>query len=132
MSEENNEQQEPKKIKLIHEKMFEELDINPEEVYRKSNHLKAIPKEWINEIIEKNIELISIPRIYQKLNLKEGSINMTFERPSDCEKFNNEFNSQLLKVVNVYILSKNKEPKDYNRIIVLESFIDNNQLRFSF
>ncbi len=120
------------KKKMIHEQMFEQFGIDPAKVFEKTGILKIIPPEWIPDIIIFNINICNIPRTYQNINKQERSITLSFETEQICEKFINEFNSNMPKSVNKFISSKNEDPKKYNRIIVIETSTNDQQIIFRY
>ena len=127
-----------KKIKMIHEQLFEQYGIDPQKIYEKTGLLKTIPPEWIPEILLLNINNCKTSRIHQTTNPKDKVISIAFETIELCKKFYgdpeadpaipSEFNNNISKSINTFLESKNEDPKKYNRIIVTESACDGSQV----
>lgn len=125
-----------KKVKMIHEQLFEQYGIDPQKIYERTGLLKTIPPDWIPEILLLNINSCKTPRNHQQVNKDDRVITIGFETDVLCKKFygdpdNNvtgEFNINMLKSINNYLMSRNEEPKKYNRIIVTESSSDGLQV----
>lgn len=124
-----------KKIKMLHEQLFEQYGINPEKIYERTGLLKTIPPEWIPEILTLNINNCKTPRVFQNVNISDRVITIGFETAELCKKFygdqeNNmgEFNTNMSKSINDYLTSKKEDPKKYNRIVVTESSSDGLQV----
>lgn len=117
-----------KKVKLLHEQLFEQYGIDPVKVFERTGLLKHIPPEWISEIIILNVKLCKTPRIYQNDRLNERTICIGFETLEACENFYKEFNLNMSKTINDFITSKKESPQKYNRIVVTETAIDNKQI----
>ena len=117
-----------KRIKMIHEQVFEQYGIDPIKVFERTGLLKNIPVEWISEIVISNIQSCKTPRVYQNNQLKDKTTSLGFETPEACEAFYKEFNINMSKSINNYITSKNENPQKYNRIVVIESTVSNKQL----
>jgi len=125
-----------KKIKMLHEQLFEQYGIDPEKIYERTGLLKTIPHDWIPEILTLNINNCKTPRVYQNINLPDRVITIGFESIELCKKFygdpdvnaNGEFNVNMSKSINDYLTSKKEDPKKYNRIVVTESSSDGLQV----
>jgi len=120
------------KKKMIHEQVFEHFGIDPDKAFENAEILKMIPIDWIPDIITFNINACNIPRMYQNINKSERAITLSFETSEICEKFVKEFNLNMLKSVNKFISSKGEDPKKYNRIVVIESTVNEQQLIFRY
>lgn len=116
------------KVKLIHEQEFENYGIDPEKVYKNSGMLKTLPPEWVPEIINENINSIKIPKNHHNFNKNEKSFVLGFESDELCANFYKEFNINLFKIANSFITKKGEKPSVYNRIIVLETTLEGQQL----
>ena len=131
-----NNMQPRKKMKMIHEQLFEQYGIDPEKVFERTGLLKTLPREWIPEILTLNIKRCKTPKLHQNINMKDRVITVGFETEKHCKIFygdsdNNtvgEFNMNMNKSINDYIESKKEDPKKYNRIIVTESSADELQV----
>ncbi len=117
-----------KKTKLIHEQIFEQYGIDPEKVYTNAGLLRTLPPEWIPEILIANVNSCKTPKTYYNINLHDKSIALGFDTSEDCQRFYEEFNTNMNKTINSFIASKNESPKKYNRIIITEVTVDNLQL----
>jgi len=117
-----------KKIKMLHEQLFEQYGIDPNKVYERTGLLKTLPPDWIPDIITENINSCKTPRTYENSNFKDRVINLGFESSEACENFYREFNTNMSKSVNNFLESKKEDPKRYNRIVVIESSIDKLQI----
>ena len=132
----NMESNSGKKTKMFHEQAFEHYGVDPKKVFERTGLLKTIPLEWISEIIISNINNCKTPRSYQNINQEDRSITIGFETIDLCKKFygdpyNNipsEFNNNMIKSINDFLTHKSKDPKQYNRIIVIESVSDGLQV----
>jgi hypothetical protein len=120
------------KKRMIHEQLFEQYGINPIKVFEKTGILKMIPNEWIPDIIIFNIKNCKSKRTYENVNKEEKVISVSFENAEDREKFYDEFNINMLKSVNAFIVSQKEDPKKYNRIIVIETSTENQQITFRY
>lgn len=120
------------KKKMIHEQLFEQYGINPNKVFEKTGLLKMIPNEWIPDIINFNIKNCKSKRTYENINKKEKVISVSFENVDNCQEFYNEFTLNMPKSVNAFIVSKKEDPKKYNRIIVIETSTENQQITFRY
>ena len=124
------------KIKMIHEQLFEQYGIDPQKIYERTGLLKTIPPEWTPEILLFNINSCKTPRIHEQFNKSDKVITIGFETTELCKKFygdpdNNitgEFNMNMLKSINNYLISIKEDPKKYNRIIITESSSDGLQV----
>lgn len=127
-----------KKIKLLHEQLFEQYGIDQEKIFERTGLLKTIPPEWIPEIILLNINTCKTPKSYQNVNMKDRVIVVGFETIDHCKSFYgdpnsdppivSEFNTNMSKAINDYLTKKGTNPKSYNRIIVTESSSDGLQV----
>lgn len=117
-----------KKIKTLHEQLFNQYGIDPEKVYEKTGILKTIPLEWIQDIIIKNISSCKTARDTENINKSDKVISLNFTDPETCEAFYKEFNMNMNKIINIFIKSKNEDPQRYNRILVIETTLDNSQI----
>ncbi len=125
-----------KKVKMLHEQLFEQYGIDPEKIYERTGLLKTIPHDWIPEILTLNINNCKTPRVYQNINLPDRVITIGFETIELCKKFygdpesniTGEFNVNMSKSINEYLTSKKEDPKKYNRIVVTESSSDGSQV----
>ena len=125
-----------KKIKMIHEQLFEQYGIDPKKIYERTGLLKTIPLNWIPEILITNVNSCKTPRVHQLDNPKDRVITLGFETDELCKKFygdpdnqiTGEFNMNMNKTINSFIESKKEDPKKYNRIIVTESSSDGLQV----
>lgn len=110
----NNKQNE---TRPLHEKIFEEHGINPEEIYKKEgNKEQLLPREWVQEIIRFNAENIQIN--YESIEENKGRIRVNFSNKSDANTFREAFNKNLIKNLNLFIKTvKNNDPKKYHRNI---------------
>jgi hypothetical protein len=120
------------KKKMIHEQLFEQYGINPNKVFEKTGILKMIPNEWIPDIIIFNVKNCKTKRTYENINKNEKVISVSFESADDCQKFYDEFNLSMSKSVNAFIVSQKEDPKRYNRIIVIETSTENQQINFRY
>jgi len=123
---------EPKKRKMIHEQIFEQYGINPAKVFEQTGLLKMLPNEWIPDLIIFNIKNCKTKRIYENINKNEKAISVSFENIDNCNTFYNEFNLNMPKSVNSFIRSQGEDPKKYNRIVVIETSNDNQQITFRY
>jgi len=121
-----------KKVKMLHEQLYEQYGIDPNKIFERTGLLKTIPPEWIPEILILNINTCKIPKTYQNVNLNDKVITMGFENSEICEKFYQEFNINMNKAINTFLTSKKEDPKRYNRIIVVETTVDNQQITFRY
>ena len=121
-----------KKVKMLHEQLYEQYGIDPNKIFERTGLLKTIPPEWIPEILILNINTCKIPKTYQNVNLNDKVITMGFENSEICEKFYQEFNININKAINTFLTSKKEDPKRYNRIIVVETTVDNQQITFRY
>jgi hypothetical protein len=119
------------KVELVHEKMYRELDINPVEVLKKTGLLKTIPRDWIIDIIKNNIKSISITRNYENFN-NSGEIVLSFNSINERIEFFKQFNSNLYNELNSFIENKDSDPKQFNRILTIESADNGLQLSLRF
>ena len=94
--------------------------------------LKTLPHEWVPEILILNLKTCKIPRNYENVNKNDRSIRVAFEKEDLCEKFYKEFNTNMIKSINDFIVSKKEEPKHFNRIIVVESTVETRQIIFRY
>ncbi len=127
-----------KKIKMLHEQLFEQYGIDPKKIYERTGLLKTIPPEWIPEIIMLNISTCKTPKIHQNANVKDRVIVVAFETIDHCKSFYgdpdvdppipSEFSLNMSKSINNYLTKKEADPKHYNRIIVTESSSDGLQV----
>lgn len=117
-----------KKMKMLHEQIFEQYGIDPQKVYERTGLLKNIPPEWLPEILLLNMNSSKIPRTYQNVNLKDRAISLGFQTQEICENFFKEFNTNMPKAINSFITSKEEDPKKYNRIIVTETSVSDLQI----
>ncbi|HQF37147.1 MAG TPA: hypothetical protein PLL26_05935 [Candidatus Dojkabacteria bacterium] len=117
-----------KKIKMLHEQLFEQYGIDPNKVYERTGLLKTLLPDWIPDIIIGNINSCKTPRTYQNVNLNDRTISLGFENPETCENFYKEFNTNMSKSINNFLDAKKEDPRKYNRIIVVESSVDNIQI----
>jgi hypothetical protein len=125
-----------KKVKMLHEQVFEQYGIDPKKVYERTGLLKTIPPEWIPEILLLNINNCKTPRIHQSINTNDRVVTVAFENIELCKAFygdhdhniSGEFNTNMMKSINTFIESKKEDPKKYNRIIVTESSSDGQQV----
>lgn len=120
------------KKKAVHEQLFEQYGIDPVKVFEQTGILKMIPPEWIFDILVLNLQNCKTPRIYENINKTEKSINIGFRSSEEREKFEEEFNLNMPKSINSFITSQNDDPKKYNRIIVIETAADGQQLTFRY
>ncbi len=91
-----------------------------------------IPNEWIPDIIIFNVKNCKTKRTYENINKNEKVISVSFESADDCQKFYDEFNLSMPKSVNAFIVSQKEDPKRYNRIIVIETSTENQQINFRY
>ena len=125
-----------KKVKMIHEQLFEQYGIDPNKVFERTGLLKTIPPEWIPEILLLNINNCKTPRTYQNLDTNDRVISISFENQDLCKKFYGdsesntagEFSINMSKSINDFLAARNEDPKRYNRIIVTESSSDGLQV----
>ena len=125
-----------KKVKMIHEQLYEQYGIDPIKIYERTGILKTIPHEWVSEILMLDINSCKVPKTYLNINEKDRVISIGFETIEACKKFygdsdndiTGEFNLSMNKSINDYITSKKEDPKKYNRIIVTESSSDGLQV----
>jgi len=127
-----------KKIKMLHEQLFEQYGIDQKKIFERTGLLKTIPPEWIPEIILLNISTCKTPKVHQNANIKDRVIVVGFETIDHCKSFygdpnsdppiTSEFNSNMSKTINTYLTKKEADPKHYNRIIVIESSSDGLQV----
>jgi len=127
-----NPEQPRKKMKMIHEQVFEQYGIDPQKVFERTGLLKNIPHEWIHEIITLNINTCKTQKNYININLQDRVAVLGFEAPEICEQFYQEFNTNMSRAINAYLASINEDPKKYNRIIVIESSVDSQQISLRF
>ena len=120
------------RVELVHEKMFKELEIDPVQVFNKGGLLKTIPAEWIQNIILLNAKTVTVPHIYENINMANNEITYAFDSPEECEKYFSQFNNNLYNTLNSYIEQQGEMPKLYNRILVIESTLNGNQLILRF
>jgi len=125
-----------KKIKMLHEQLFEQYGIDPQKIYERTGILKTLHPEWIPEILLLNINNCKTPRVHQTSNPKDRVITIGFENVDLCKKFygdqensvTGEFSMNMSKAINDFLTSKKEDPKKYNRIIVTESSSDGLQV----
>lgn len=125
-----------KKVKMIHEQLFEQYGIDQKKIYERTGLLKTIPPDWIPEILLLNITKCKTPKIHQSANPHDRVITIGFENIDQCKKFygetdngtTGEFTLNLGKSINELLTSKGENPKHYNRIIVTESSSDGLQV----
>jgi hypothetical protein len=118
------------KVELIHEKIYRELDVDPIEVFKKSGPLKTIPHDWITDVIKNTVKSITIKRNYE--NFINGEIILSFNSVEDRINFFVEFNSKLYNELNSFIENKQLNPKQFNRILTIESTAEELQLSLRF
>ncbi|MEI7620804.1 MAG: FAD-dependent oxidoreductase, partial [Candidatus Falkowbacteria bacterium] len=94
--------------------------------------VKNIPHDWIHEIITLNINTCKTQKNYLNINLQDRVVVLGFETPEICEQFYQEFNTNMSRAINAYLASINEDPKKYNRIIVIESATDSQQITLRF
>lgn len=114
--------------KMIHEQLFDQYGIDPKKVFEKTGLLKTIPPEWISDIISFNVKSCRVPRSHENINLKEKVFNLGFDKEETCENFYKEFNAHMPNSINAFITSKKEDPKKYNRIIIVETTIETQQI----
>ncbi|MFA7506662.1 MAG: hypothetical protein WCZ11_00340 [Bacilli bacterium] len=125
-----------KKVKMLHEQLFEQYQIDPTEIFKRTGILKTIPPEWIPEILIMNINSCKTPRTFQNVNKTDRVITVGFENMDYCKKFYGdsdtddpgEFNKNMINSINGFLSARNESPKQYNRIIVTESSSDGLQV----
>lgn len=121
------------KKKMPHEQLFEQYGINPEKIAEQTGLLRMIPIEWVPDIIIFNLQNCkSTKKTYENINKKEKVINISFEDDESCQKFYKEFNLNMPKSINQFIASQNEDPKKYNRIIVIETTIEKQNIIFRY
>jgi len=121
----------PTRRKMLHEQIYDQYGIDTNKIYENAEALKIIPIEWKAEIIILTIKSCVTKRIHENINKTEKIFSLGFENSKDCEDFYKEFNMNIPKTINNYISSKGENPKKYNRILVIESLIENLQLIFT-
>jgi hypothetical protein len=129
-----------KKTKTLQDQGFEEYKVDPIKIFERTGLLKNIPSDWIPEILLNTINSCKTPRTFQNINKNEKTIVLGFESKKDCNAFYGdpdkndpgEFNNNLISNINNFIISKNEQPKKYNRIIVVENTIDKLQITIRF
>lgn len=138
----SNQTQPRKKVKMLHEQLYEQYGIDPVKIYERTGMLKTIPHDWIPEILILNINNCKTPKTRLNVNQNERAIVVEFETAELCKKFygdpdgvppvQSEFNLNINKSINDYITSKKEDPKRYNRILVTESSSDGQQVVIRF
>ena len=116
------------KPKMIHEQVFEQYGIDPQKVFERTGMLKTIPHEWIPDIIESNINSIKIPKLKLTNNRKDKVVSVVFESEELRKTFYDLFGRNMAISINGFITKQNEDPKKYNRIIVIETTEEDNQL----
>lgn len=111
------------KVKLFHEQEYETYGINTNEMFKNTDALKPLPKEWITQIIEKSINVTYPNPININKNINDKVFTLSFNTQADCEKFYNEFNKNVMPCINQFITNMNENPSVYNRMLVLETSI---------
>lgn len=117
-----------KRVKMLHEQIFDQYGIDPKKIYEKTGLLKTLHPDWIPTIIAENIKSCKIPRIHQNINLQDRTITVGFESSEACEAFYKEFNTNMNKAINTFLIGQNEDPKRYNRIVITETTVDNQQI----
>lgn len=106
--------------KMIHEQAFEKFGIDPRKSYDGTG-LKPLDKEWYQDIILKDIN--SIDNKYSpdsiNINRKSRTVRLGFKNKEIAENFMNQFHSNLFRSINQFIEEIGKNPKHYERGIVL-------------
>lgn len=96
----------------------------------KDIYLKSIVKNWYKPIIKNNILKNPVKPI--NINYDQSTISIEFQNNQLLSEFVINFNKNIHKSINEYIVELGEDPKKYNRILVIESKIDNNNLFFYF
>jgi hypothetical protein len=127
-----------KKIKLIHEQLFEQYGIDPKKIYERTGMLKTLPLDWIPEIILLNIDTCKTKYQHLTTNFQDKLILIGFDTIEQCKLFYGDdkvtpsivgsFATNMSKAINEYLTKKDLNPKHFNRIIVIESSSDGMQV----
>lgn len=108
------------KVKMVHEEAFEKFGIDPSKVYDGTG-LKPLSKEWYSEIILKNTHSVDDEYNHDSINInmKNRTISLGFNSKEKAEKFMNQFHSNLFKSINRFLIESGKNPKHYERGMIL-------------
>ena len=109
---------ERKKVKLIHEELFDKYNIDPLKLYSINDKQKSIPREWIIEMIRDNINNSLIKPLSIDFNDSENLFFIGFDSYDKTEKFEKQFVINMFKIINNYITRKEEKPEDYKRDIM--------------
>ena len=113
-------------LKLIHEKLFEEYNIDVQKLYKDSKALIVIPPQWIPDIIKFSIKETPNYNFFE--DAKERVVSISFETSKDCNEFFEKFNTTFLQNLSLYLESKGLNPKDFNRILTFETVLNEETL----
>ncbi|MDX1700615.1 MAG: hypothetical protein R3250_08365, partial [Melioribacteraceae bacterium] len=114
----------------LHEKIFKEYNISPEDLENKP--LRPIPMSWIQDIIRHNVSNIDINPENINNNENERSFTLLFSSTDDAQEFEKSFQGNMFKSINEFIENKSENPKLYNRNIITTTEIEGIQLRISY
>lgn len=147
------------KIKLIHEEMAEHFNINVDSL--EDQTLKPITSDMVFDIImnsitktNEEIKYESITPMYNQRTItiifesseivENESVNVSLSANPDHEKIRNVqkqklpaefdklFNKNIFKSMSEIIVSKNENPKNYNRNIMITTSVTENSLTIEF
>jgi hypothetical protein len=121
-----NPKQEKKKVELLHEKLFNEYNIDASKLYDKNREkTKVLSKEWIKEIIERTADSTKIEMLAKTFNPQNNSWSFSIGVEEQCKDFHKKFNVNLFKNINDYITEKGENPTNYTRMLTFEITVGN-------
>ena len=98
--------------------VFEKYGIDTNNAVFEDN-VKILPKEWRDEAIKKNFEVVKENVKPIHVEIKEDRITCIFDSEEKRKQFDNEFKSNLVLTLNKLISEDKKEnPKHYYRNIM--------------
>jgi len=105
------------------EQTLEDLNVDVEKVKTmyKNNSQKIIPKEWYFSIIFMCIKNCDIKPDNINHNKHDRVVTVVCNSKKEAELFESSFHANVLTSINKYIQFINKNPKHYNRALILET-----------
>ena len=114
----------------VHARIFKEYNIELDKKDGKA--LRPIPTSWIQNIIDKNIDLIDISPTNLNKNIKNRTLTLIFNTIEEASEFENLFQKGMFKAINTFIEEQNEKPRNYNRNVITTTELEGLQLQISY
>ena len=105
----------------IGQQILEKYNIDINEVYKGSGKLMPINKEWYPIVFNLLLNELNIDKEHYHKNGSTNEYTIFFNNKKEAVEFDNEFLPRFMKSLNKYIISINKNPKDFNRSGIIET-----------